>query len=185
MKGNEPNTTRWVGVIGSWRAAARPFEKKVRELVREAARRGEGIITGAAIGVDRIAIEEALKFDPEAARLKVFLECGFEEFIGHYRKRAGQGMVKREAAEALIALISGLRGRNPAAVVDHPGTPFVDKAAYFARNTRIVEAADSLAVFVTLSDTSVGAGTMDAVVKAKQKGIPVQVFERDKRSKFI
>lgn len=64
---------RWVAISGSWRTTNQEVERQVRETVREILGRGDGIITGGALGVDHFALNEGLRCNPSADRVKVFI----------------------------------------------------------------------------------------------------------------
>jgi hypothetical protein len=173
---------KWIAVSGSWRAPEQVFGKQVRETVRAIMTRGDGVLLGGGVGVDWVALSEALKHDPDAERTRVYLACPFLTFADHYRKRAHQGLVTHDHAETLIAQIDRLRKRRPDALIEGHGS-LVDKHAYYTRNTHLINAADELIAFRAFTDASVAAGTTDAIKKAESKGIPVQIFEKDLRSK--
>jgi hypothetical protein len=174
---------RWIGISGSWRAPAHLSEKQVRQAVHSLMERGDGLVSGGAVGVDSIALDEALKYDPRAERIKIYLVSTLEAFTVHVRKRATQGIITHPQAEELIAQIVDLKRRNPGALSEKFGVSIIDKVSYYARNSEIVNAADELLVFRVITDASVGAGTSDMVGKAKRKGIPVEVIEKDLRSR--
>lgn len=94
---------KWVGISGSWRAINNKIEEKIRSVVREIMARGDGIVSGGALGVDSIALEEALKNDPEAKKIKIFLPTTLEVYVAHYRKHAKLGTITEEQAENLVS----------------------------------------------------------------------------------
>ena len=173
---------KWIGISGSWRKVDQKIDDKVRNIVREIMLRGDGVVSGGALGVDSIALDEALKVDFEAQRIKIFLPTTFGVYIAHYRKHAMLGTITSEQAESLISQLTELKKINPKALIEDPDVNFTEetkKQIYYERNTDIVNASDELVAFRVRSKQSEGLGTADAVEKAKAKGIPVQLFQYD------
>jgi hypothetical protein len=163
---------KWIAIAGSWKTSDPKLEEDVRKEVRGLMGRGDGVVTGGALGVDYIATDEYLKKDPTASKLKIFLPCTVERYSAHYQKRASEGVVTSEQAEALIEQMHQVQLANPAAIVENKTNEVIDKTAYFNRITDIVATADELLAFqVNMSE-----GTQDTIDKAKKRGIPVKVY---------
>jgi predicted Rossmann fold nucleotide-binding protein DprA/Smf involved in DNA uptake len=45
----------------------------VQTLVAELIKRGDGIVSGGALGVDQLATEQALTYNPDADRIKIII----------------------------------------------------------------------------------------------------------------
>jgi SAM-dependent methyltransferase len=73
---------RWIGISGTWRTTSKAVENDVRSAIREITSRGDGVITGGALGVDYFAVDEALKSYSDAAKLKVVIPAFFDSYIG-------------------------------------------------------------------------------------------------------
>lgn len=173
---------KWVGISGSWRKTNSEIEEKLRQIVREIMVRGDGIVSGGALGVDYIATDEALKSNPKADRIKIFIPTTLEKYSEHCRKHAHLGNITSAQAENLIAQLTKLKQINPDALIENPDTDFTEenkKARYYERNFRVVEASDELVAFRVKSEASESMGTADAVEKARAKGIPVKLFFYD------
>ena len=173
---------KWIGISGSWRKVDQKIDDKVRNVVREIMLRGDSVVSGGALGVDSIALDEALKDDPEAKRIKIFLPTTLEVYTAHYRKHATLGTITNEQAEGLIDQLIGLKKINPKALLENLDANFTEetkKQMYYQRNTDVVNASDELVAFQVRSEQSEGLGTADAVEKAKAKGIPVQLFQME------
>jgi len=173
---------KWVAISGSWRKINEEIEENVRKSVREIVSIDDGIISGGALGVDSIALDEALKIDLEAERIKIFLPTTFETYSAHYRKHAMLGTITSEQAENLVIQLTGLQKINPKALIENLGINFNEetkKEIYYQRNSDIIDASDALVAFRVKSEKSEGLGTADAVKKAQAKGIPVQLFQYD------
>jgi len=162
---------KWIAIAGSWKQGAPHLENDVRAAVQEIVERGDGMVTGGALGVDSIATDEYLRNDPLASRIKIFLPATLERYAAHYRRRADEGVITREQAESLISQLEHIKSRNPEAIIEHPTNEIIDKTTYFERITKIVEAADGLEAF----QVNMSAGTQDTIDKARAKGIPVNV----------
>ena len=173
---------KWIGISGSWRKTNTKIEKKLRGIVREIIVRGDGVVSGGALGVDLIALEEALKHDPKAKRIKIFLPTTLKKSAEHYRKHVCLGTITSEQAENLIKQLTQLKKVNPKALIENPDINFTEetkKAMYYERNSRIVETSDELVAFRVKTEASKGMGTQDTIDKAKSKGIPLKVFTFD------
>ena len=173
---------KWIAISGSWRKTTNEIEKKIRNIVREIMIRGDGIVSGGALGVDFIALDEALKSDPKAERIKIFLPTISEVYVAHYRKHVLLGTITKEQAENLISQLAELKQINPKALIENPNINFTEdtkKRMYYERNSTIVDASDELVAFRVKTEKSKGMGTADTVEKAHQKGIPVKVFQYD------
>ncbi len=159
----------WFGISGSWRKTNEEVEESVREAVRKIIERGDGIVSGGALNVDYFATDEALKLNPTADRIKVFLPVVLDLYAAHYRKRAAEGVITFEQAEDLIAQLESLRAANQDALTGNPQNTIVDPKTYFERNTDIVNASDALVAFQVNESEGVG----DTVKKAIGQGKPI------------
>ncbi len=163
---------KYIAISGSWRKMNSQLEKDVRDHVREIISRGDGIVSGGALNVDYIATDEALKLDPSAKRIKIFLPATLEIFSAHYRKRAREGVITKEQAESLIAQLNKVGQLNPSSIIENKNNKVLDKETYYERNSAVIEAADELIAF----HVNKSLGTKDAIEKAHKKGIPVKTF---------
>ncbi len=68
---------KWIGISGGWRKTNQKIENNVRNVVSKIMKRGNGIVSGGALNVDFIALDEALKNNPKAERIKIFLPIWF------------------------------------------------------------------------------------------------------------
>lgn len=160
---------KWIAISGSWRKTNKQVEEDVRNFVRDALERGDGIVTGGALNVDYFAIDEVLKLDSEAKHIKVFIPATLELYSAHYRKRAQEGVITEEQAEMLVVQLEELKRRNPKALVENKENSAIDKDTYYERNSVIVENSDELAAFQVNNSE----GVQDAVNKAKERGVKI------------
>lgn len=163
---------KWVAISGSWRKMNNEVEKDVRDKVKEIISRGDGIVSGGALGVDYIVTDEVLKLDSIAKRIKIFLPATLEIYAAHYRKRAEEGVITKKQAEDLIAQLTKIHTLNPPSLIENKNNKIVDKEAYYERISAIIKATDKLIAF----HINESPGTRDAIEKAHKKGIPVEVF---------
>ncbi len=170
---------KWVAISGGWRRTNKKIENEVRAVVREIIERGDGLVSGGALGVDSIALDEALKLNPQADKIKIFLPTSLKIYAAHYRQRAREGVITGEQAEGLIGQLTDLKNGNPQALIENSENTIVDKETYFQRNSAVVEAADELVAFHIKTELSEGTGTQDTINKAKQKGLPVKILSYD------
>ncbi|MFW9877086.1 MAG: DNA-processing protein DprA [Candidatus Thorarchaeota archaeon] len=163
----------WFGISGSWRKTNQEVETAVRENVREILNRGGGIVTGGALNVDFFATDEALKLDATGNSIKVYLPVTLERYATHYRKRATEGVITSEQAEALIEQLTKLQETNPEALIEHPENTEVNQETYFERNTKVMKASDALVAF----QVNKSSGVEDTVSKALEQDKPVRRLE--------
>lgn len=160
-----------VAISGTWKQAPAQVERDVRRTVEAALDHGDGIVTGGALGVDFIATDEVLRrgdFEPE--QLKVIIPSSLGVYSAHYRKRAEEGVITPDQAESLISQLEAVQDRGTLVQL---GWPQLNQESYFARNTAVLEAADSLAAF----QVNGSAGTQDTIDKARELGMPVDHHE--------
>jgi hypothetical protein len=164
---------KWVGISGSRQAQpGTKTEEDVRREVQGIISRGDGIVSGGALGIDYFATDEALKFSPKADRIKIFLPVTLELYAKHYRKRAEEGVITKDEAEMLIKQLETLKAVNPDSLIENKDNTVVDKTTYYERNAEVINASDEILAF-RVTDSG---GTQDAIDKAKEKGIPFKEF---------
>lgn len=159
----------WFGISGSWRKTNKEVEQAVRESVRKILSFNGGIVTGGALNVDFFATDEALRNDPAAEKIRVYLPVTLGRYASHYRKRADEGVITHEQAKALIRQLTKLKNANPEALIENPDNIKVNKDTYFERNTAVMNASDALVAF----QVNESEGVEDTVAKALDQGKPV------------
>ena len=173
---------RWIAISGGWRKTNKEIEKKVRNFVQEIIKQGDGVVSGGALEVDLIVLDEALKYDPKAKKIKAFLPTTLKVYAEHYRKHALLGTITNTQVETLINQLTKLKEINPKALIENPDTNFTEntkRRRYYERNSSVVEAANELIAFRVRTKESRGMGVADTVLKARKKGIPVRSFQYD------
>ena len=123
--------------------------------------------------MDYIATDEALKLNPLATQIRIYLPTTLEIYSAHYRKRAIEGVITNEQAEMLISQLEKLIKTNKRILIENRENKIVNTEMYYQRNMEVVEASNELIAF----HINGSAGTKDTIDKAKQKGIPVKIFE--------
>lgn len=166
---------RWYAISGSWRKANDEVKEDVEKLVKKIILRGEGIITGGALGVDYIATQVVLDIGVAADKLRLFLPVRLKEFCRHYFKSASEGVITIHQAEIITAQLNAVAKISQACIYDDWGFTEVNEKSYYARNTKIVEACDVLYAF----QVNGSKGVADAVAKAKQLGKEIHVKRYD------
>lgn len=148
-------------------------ENDVRKKVRNIFLRGDGIVSGGALGIDYFATDEALKLDRVAKRIKIFLPSSLELYAEHYRKRADEDVITQEQAEALVFQLKEIRNINPEAIICNHQNKIINKNAYYERIKDIIDASDELVAF----HVNKSAGVQYTIDMAREKNIPVKIFE--------
>lgn len=161
---------KWIGITGSWRNSSPELVRDLTREVESELANGNGIVTGGALGVDYIATELALESTPDGRSLKVILPTSLEIYAAHYRKRATEGVITIEQAEALIEQLE--RVNYLGALITLEST-LVNEETYYLRNSAVVAASDEMLAF----RVNESMGTQDTVEKARALGLPVRVFE--------
>lgn len=163
---------KWIGITGTWRYTNKQVEKDVREAVRKIITCNNGIVAGGALNVDYYATDEALKLNPKADKIKVFLPTTLSLYTAHYRKRAVEGVITKDQAEQLIQQLETLQRANPKALIENTVNTIIDKTTYYERNQIVVNASDEIYAF----QVNKSAGVQDTIDKAKARNIPVTLF---------
>lgn len=164
---------KWIGISGSREARlGTKAEIDVRKEVNAIISRGDGIVSGGALGIDYFATDEALKLNPSAEQIKIFLPVTLKLYAKHYRNRADEGVITKDDAEMLIKQLETLKAANPNSIVENKRNTVVNKETYHERNTAVMNASDEILAFKVTNST----GTQDTIDKAHEKGIPVKEF---------
>jgi len=162
---------KWVAIAGAWRKTSPEIEHEVRNVVQEIITAGNGIVSGGALGVDAIALDEALHRNTTATHIKILIPCSLERYRDEYQHLAQKGIVTESQAQQLIQQLTTLKNINPNALIE--GTRnILNRENYFDRITDIIDASDELVAFhVNKSE-----GTQYTIDKATKKGISVTIF---------
>ena len=157
---------KWIAIAGGWRKTDSQIKEDILKVVDEVISAGNGVVSGGALGVDYIATERALELK---GKLKIIIPSTLEIYETHYLKRAEEGVITKEQAEALISQLKEVKKRG---FLIEGNDTVLNKETYYNRITNIIENADELVAFhVNKSE-----GTQDTINKAEKKGIPVKIF---------
>ncbi|MEO8105606.1 MAG: hypothetical protein ABI602_04715 [Candidatus Saccharibacteria bacterium] len=161
---------KWIGVSGSWRKTCPELQHDLQREVTAVLQRGDGIITGGALGVDYLATNLALQQAPDGSQLKVFLPTSLEIYAAHYQQRASEGVITQATAKDLIQQL--LIVNSIGSLVVNLAETILNERTYYQRNTRVINASDELLAFQVNSS----AGTQDTIDKARAHGVSVALF---------
>lgn len=164
---------KWVIFTGTWRLINEEVERDVRESVREVLAQGDGIITGGALGVDFITLDEAMKINSTFENILIIIPTKLEIYKDYLKQPLLEGMVKLEDFNALIEKLSTLKEKRPESIIEMPFTDNT-RLEYFARDQEEVNHADAVYAF-QVNDSK---GTQDTIDKAKIKGIPILLHKK-------
>lgn len=164
---------KWVIFTGTWRLTNAQVENDVRDTAREVIERGEGIITGGALGVDLFTMETAALYDPEFKQLIVIIPAKLERYIEHFHKAYKDGRIPEEAFHRLENILRLIHATNPAALheLNHE---VINQEAYFDRDAEEVKIADAVHAF----QVNGSIGTQDTIDKAKAAGLPIVLHKQ-------
>jgi hypothetical protein len=152
----------WCAISGSWRVYNEQVISDVTDAVLQELTKGNGIITGGALGVDYIATQTVLCAGMERHQLKLFLPIPLERFCAHYHQRAMEGVITFDYAMAVTEQLRKVKASAPDAVFDEHGLIKANEESYYARNTMIIDACVRLYAF----QVNGSKGTQDAIDKA-------------------
>ena len=128
---------KWTAIAGSWRYTNFDIEKQVRAEVRSLIALGNGLVSGGALGVDFLAIDEALR--EGATLLKLIIPSTLKIYSAHYLQRASEGVITRGQAESLISQLETVQSMG--CLVEGTAQT-INKEDYFNRITQIINIAD-------------------------------------------
>ena len=157
---------KWYAISGSWRIINNKVKKDLEEIVKGIILKGNGIITGGALGVDYIATQVVLDYGNVKKQLKIYLPIKLEDFCMHYFKRADEGVITKEQAEQITKQLKEVKRISPKSIFDDTNYNKANIESYYARNTSIIENCDELYAF----QVNESKGTQDAINKAKKLG---------------
>lgn len=160
---------KWVAISGSWRTTNQQVEDDVRAHVSTIIKKGDGIVTGGALGVDFIATDEVLKHDPLAQSIKIILPTPLTVYRSHYLQKAQEGIITMTQATKLVVQLESVQKSSPRSLIEMFYTA-CNPQTYYARNTAVLDAASELLAF-QVNDSQ---GTQDTIDKALALGYPVQ-----------
>ncbi len=167
---------RWVSIGGSSENVSKKIEGDVRKTTKEVMERDCGIISGGDFGVDYISIDEALKHDPEARRIMIFLPVELEIYIKHCKKMMQNGVANKDQGEGLISCLEKIKKKNPSSFVEGKNKG-VDVDTISERDENIIMVADE-AVSFHIDQSPM----MEKIIeKIQKKGIPFRVFTYNTR----
>lgn len=132
-----------------------------------------GLLSGGATGVDHEAARLAYEWGLEAARFQIFLPVKLELYCQALYDRADVGKCRQDDVIATVALLRDIAKNRPGVLHDTTEFTEVNAESFHARNCQIVDLADELVAF-RVNDSR---GTTFTVDQAKEKGIPVSVFD--------
>jgi len=163
---------KWVSIGGSWRKTNKQLEKDVRKTVRKFIGNKNGMISGGALGVDYIATDEALKLDPAAKRIKIFLPTTLEIYSKHYQEKAREGIITEKQAKDLATQLKRIRTNNSSSIIENNKNKIVNENTYAQRDSAIINLADEAISF----HVNQSPATKGNIQKIREKGVPLKVF---------
>lgn len=164
---------KWIIFTGTWRTKNHEVEHDVRQAVREVLARGNGIITGGALGVDWFCMDEVLKQKGER-NLKVIIPSKLETYIEHFYTAVDIGKIELEDCKRLEATLRQIKERNSEVLIEMEFTSLSSsRAEYFARDQAEVDIADAVYAFQVNKST----GTQDTINRAIKAGVPIELYK--------
>ena len=132
-----------------------------------------GLCRVGATGVDHEAARLAYECGLEAARFQIFLPVKLELYCQALYDRAADGKCRQDDVIATVALLRDIAKHRPGVLRDATDFNEVNADSCHARNCQIVDLSDELVAF-RVNDSP---GTTFTIDQAREKGIPVKVFD--------
>ena len=163
---------KWFAVVGT-REVDDTIRRDIEQFVGQKIAEGSGIVSGGATGVDHEAARLAYECGLEAARFQIFLPVKLELYCQALYDRVVVGKCRQDDAIATVALLRDIAKHQPGVLRDTTDFNEVNAESFHARNCQIVDLADELVAFRVNNSR----GTTFTIDQAREKGIPVKVFD--------
>ncbi|MGC8461584.1 MAG: DNA-processing protein DprA [Candidatus Dormibacteria bacterium] len=160
----------WIGISGSLGIRLPEVDRDVTREVVRLVKRGTGIVTGGAPGVDMLAMDASLHVDPTGRHLKVVLPCDFPMFLKYVHALAYHDIITRADASHLSALLH--TAKKLGCCIEHPEFARISQEAFSFRNAEVVRLSEKLLAFHV--DNS--GGTTNTIRHALRAGKDVYRF---------
>ena len=164
---------KWIIFTGTWRLTNEEVEHDVRLAVREVFERGDGIVTGGALGVDLYCMDEMLKCDPMCTRLRVIIPAKIDIYIKHFYDALIDHRVTEKDFNTLEKVLRTIHKNNPAALLEMRFSEITQKE-YDLRHAEEVSFSDEVYAFQVNDST----GTQDTIDKARAAGLPIVLHKK-------
>lgn len=158
---------KWILFTGTWKLTNKEVEEDVRAFARETIARGDGVLTGGATGVDYFAMDEVLKHNPSASRLRVIIPARLENYIDDYYTNWCHKPITEKDIDNLATLLKKIKKVNPASLLEMPYQT-ITQEHYNLRHDQEVMYSDEVHAFHVNEST----GTQDTIDKSTKAGIP-------------
>jgi hypothetical protein len=158
---------------GTWRLTNEEVERDVREATREVLARGDAVVTGGATGVDYFTMDEYMKVDPTASRMKIVIPAHLPSYILDYRTNWHQAPITTEDIDNLEKLLYKIKEVNPEAIIEMDYDD-ITQHHYDLHNTEEVKISDEVYAFQVNNST----GTQDTIDKAIDYGLPISLHKK-------
>jgi hypothetical protein len=163
---------KWILFTGTWRLTNKEVEEDVRKAVREVLFNGNGIVTGGALGVDFVAMDECLKLGQEKS-LRVIIPSKIEVYIAHFWKAFESKKISQNDFTSLDNVLRIIQKNNSASLLEMKNT-LITQEVYNERNSEEVKYSDEVYAFQVNNST----GTQDTIDKARRAGLPITLHKK-------
>lgn len=164
---------KWILFTGTWKLTNGEVERDVRNAARDVISRGDGIVTGGATGVDYFAMDEAMKIDPTASRLKVIIPARLKSYIYDYNTNWSAPPMTQKAIDDLEKLLIKIKSANPSALVEMD-YDIITQEHFNLRHNEEVKISDEVYAFQVNNSP----GTQDTIEKAQKAGLPISLHKK-------
>jgi hypothetical protein len=159
---------KWILFTGSWRLANKQVEEDVRNAVRDVIKRGDAIVTGGATGVDYFTMDEVLKIQPDASKIKVIIPARLDSYIHDYYANWCHSPITNKDIGLMADILKKIKSIRSDHLIEMP-YDLITQEHYLMRDTEEVKISDGVYAF----QVNKGVGTQDTIDKAKKAGLPI------------
>ena len=152
-------------ITGSWRRTNKQVARDVRRGVEIEISKGNGIISGGALGVDYTATQYVLRNGNPESQLRIFLPAPLEIYLTHYHKKAEEGIISHKQVAFLEEQLRTATEISPD-IISSLNYKRINKHSYYVRNQKEIDACSHVRAFKVNNSS----GVQDTINKAKQQG---------------
>lgn len=162
---------KWIIFTGTAAHTNDEVEHDVRKKTRQVLRKGWGIITGGAVGVDYFCMDEVYKQN-KLENLRVILPVKLEQYARDYLLYKAD-VVKPELGKSVMKLMKAIKKKSPASIMEMK-LKKVNLETLLERDTEEVKYGNEVYAF----HVNKSIGTQDTIDKAKEMGVKIGFYKK-------
>jgi hypothetical protein len=163
----------WALFTGTWRTTSKEVEGDVRSCVRDVIRSGRGVLTGGATGVDYFAMDETLRINPDASKLKVIIPAYLDYCLKDCYKNWCQKPITKKEIDLVALTLKHLRKIRSSNLIEMPNK-IITQEHYDLRSEQEVLNCNEIYAFQVNNSS----GTQLTLDFAKKIGVPIVLHRK-------